>query len=107
MATQGVVSLMREGRVIIKAVCGCDGYNAEALARLIIERKLATIEDVYNAARLVKFGCPDCLIVINEQRTLMGPWPEPPDLYFSTLNNPQFNPRWEHGTVGELFIIPV
>ena len=107
MGTQGMVSLVWDGHVVVKAVCGCDGYRAEALARDIIAHGISTAPMVYDAARKVGFGCVDCLTVLDGRSAIFyGARPEPPDRYFETLQDPQFNPRWEQGAVGELFILP-
>lgn len=108
MGTQGVVSLVRDGQVIVKAVCGCGGYRAEDLAREIITHGISTAPLVYDAARKIEFGCIDCLTVMDGYGAIFyGAQPEPPDRYIETLQDPQFNPRWELGTVGCLFIVPV
>jgi NAD(P)H-nitrite reductase large subunit len=71
MATQGVVALVDEsGKTLVKAVCGCNGYNADKLGKNISRMNLRTIEEIYNQAINDEFGCQACLVIMDEQNAI-------------------------------------
>jgi hypothetical protein len=95
--TNGVVSITRVGRVIVKAVCGCDGYNAGHLAGAIRRLRLEAKDEVYMAALGAGFGCRECLVVQDaDGERYEGPGDLGP-LYREEFADPTFNPRWERG----------
>jgi len=96
MLTQGLVALTRDGQAILKAVCGCNGNSAEALAHHIRERNLTSVEEIYQAALTVEFGCPVCLVVFTENGA-MSAGREIPQRYWKNFDKPDFNPRWDIG----------
>lgn len=105
MGTQGVVSIVKNGKPIVKAVCGCNGYNAEKLAEVIKKDNLTTAYQVWQAAKEVGFGCVDCLVVSDRQKHYYNGHEELSLLYWKKFDDPQFNPRWEHGTAAYTLII--
>lgn len=99
MGTQAVVSIVDEqGKTIVKAVCGCDGYYAPQLAEKIATKQAHTAKQVYDLARTLHFGCDLCLVVIDKTNTMYRGGLELSALYRSTFDDPNFNPRWEYGT---------
>lgn len=108
MGTQGVVSVTRDGRTIIKVVAGCQGYMAEELAQVIKERRLPLgPEQVQRWAQIVGFGCPNCLVVMDEQEALGQDADELPALYRQTFDDPRFNPRWQRGTASHVEVVEI
>ncbi len=107
MTTQALISIMKNGKVIIKIVAGCDGYNADKIAKIIKEKNLEEIQDIYDIALENGFGCSECLVVMNESNILHkgGNDINSHPLYRKTFNNPSFNPRWDCGSVENLVII--
>lgn len=105
MATQGIVSIISKGKTLIKAVAGCDGYNAKELAQIIRDNNLGTVEAIYKAAEHASFGCSQCLVVMDGEKVMYNGEGELSDLYKETFNDPRFNPRWENGTAGHIEII--
>lgn len=115
MGTQGLVTVMRGNNVILKFICGCDGYNAKKLASGLkgfvttvynLEHfiDLEVIETLRELALGNDFGCRECLVVMNKDVA----YPEDEELsplYRNTFDNPSFNPRWERGTVEYLEIV--
>lgn len=96
MLTQGLVSVTCNGHTLVKAVCGCNGNRAELLAQHIRERNLTSVEEIYQAARMVGFGCPACLTVFT-QSDAMSAGGEIPQRYRKNFDQPDFNPRWDIG----------
>lgn len=105
MATQGVVSILRGGRVIMKIVVGCNGYTAEKLAGALEKLPAPTVADAIRLSDDFDFGCRICRVVVAE---LPGGSPEIHtvgdfngdgnfDLYRETFALPEFNPRCERG----------
>ncbi len=101
--TNGVVSIMRDGHVIMKIVTGCDGSFAPKLARNIRQRWPMTIGEVYDTALRLKFGTVEHLVVITEEEVKVDDYTSRAEfcaehpLYAATFRNPAFNPRWEDG----------
>jgi len=94
--TQGLITITRNGQTALKAVCGCNGNRAEALAALIRARRLSSIEEIYDAALSVEFGCSACLVVFTKDDANFG-GKQIPKRYFITFGQPDCNPRWDIG----------
>lgn len=107
MGTQGVVSILLDGRTLVKAVAGCQGQAAEALAAVLDEHRVLTAEDVQTAAVMVGFGCRLCLVVMDKDGMLCEVTPKGAtfDRYQNTFSDPYFNPRWDSGTASEVHIV--
>lgn len=105
MTTQAVISIVKNGHTFIKIVCGCEGYNAEKLAKIIEDKQLDKIKDIYDAALTAKFGCKDCLVVMNDNDMIFKGDEEPSSLYRDTFDNPSFNPRWKCGIADNVIIL--
>lgn len=104
MGTQGVVSVVKNGETKVKVVVGCEGYNADGLAERIKAEGLQSIHEIYEAARVQPFGCIDCLVVMDKETAL----PDEEDLfglYRDKFGDPEFNPRWRHGTAAHVVVI--
>ena len=107
MATQGIVSITDGGKVILKAVAGCDGYNASKLVAKIKTKNLRSAMEVYDAAVEVGFGCSDDLVVMTRRKTLYRGEGKIPKRYRATFADPKFNPRWVHGTASHTEVIEI
>lgn len=99
--TNGVVSIVVDGKVVMKLVTGHDGMFAPKVADDI--RKLGrvpTVEEARAIALTHSFGCRECIVVgtpddpfNNEDMRVdreYGP------RYYETFSDPRANPRWEH-----------
>ena len=102
--TQGLLSIVCGGRVVLKAVCGCDGGNVRELAKEIREKGIApSVAQVRRLAEKHGFGCDECRVILTGFRgevqihTKIKEWYDPDDLYRSTFAKPKFNPRWKRG----------
>jgi len=107
MATQGLVTVQHSGQVIMKIVAGCDGMIARKLANFLRTHWPLDIDEVYEMASAMGFGSPSCLIVMTADDFRGGDIDELPELYRSTFNRPDFNPRWAHGTADYFEIVDV
>lgn len=112
--TNGVVSIVNGGKVVLKIVCGCDGYNAAKLADALRDwigdwqgdGCPIDLEDARGVAREVGFGCDDCLVLMNENEFRFdGDDDEIGPLYREKFADPRFNPRWELGVCGHVELV--
>lgn len=97
MTTQAVISLVKKGHTFIKVVCGCNGNNSEKLVKIIKYVQPEKIQDIYKMALENKFGCKDCLVVMDDKNVIFKGEEELGPLYRETFNDPSFNPRWKNG----------
>jgi hypothetical protein len=104
MGTQGLVTITKNGKVIAKAICGQDGYNAEAVADKIRKNGYTTPEALYRTAIRLNFGCRECLVIQHTKGIIYKNEDEPLNkktypFYFNKdkFKNPKFNPRWSCG----------
>jgi hypothetical protein len=94
------VSVTVGGKVVAKAVAGCNGFKARHLAESVRSAADADPQAVYWMARQAGFGCEDCLVVQGPAGAAVGIDidGEEYDRYRRTFDDPRFNPRWEYGT---------
>lgn len=107
MATQGMISITRDGNVVRKIIAGCDGFNASLVAKKIMEDLIFDLQELFDLCLENNFGCSDCLVVQSKKEYISM---ERIDkignkLYEERFEDPKFNPRWECGSVGHLTII--
>lgn len=102
MATQGLVSVVRGGKVVLKVITGCDGYNAKQLASEIKVSPSLDLDYVYSLALRMGFGGEASLVVMDAERVFY-PYDdnEVPARYRETFDNPRFNPRWASGMIDD------
>jgi hypothetical protein len=74
--TQGIISVRKKGiGMLLKAVVGCDGYNARFVVEAIRERYgprggqpsigVPTAQELYDICISNGFGCRHCLVVLS------------------------------------------
>jgi hypothetical protein len=107
MATQGIVSLVKNGAVALKCVAGCDGYNAPKVADWLRENPDADGRAVYRACIDVGFGCRDCLVVLTPNFHVAECENDLSPLYRKTFLDPRFNPRWDCGLAAHVEVVSV
>lgn len=108
MTTNAIISMVKNDRTFIKIVCGCNGHNAEKLAKIIKDNRLDKIHDIYKVALENKFGCIDCLVVMNNDDIIFkGEYERLSYLYREKFDDPSFNPRWECGTAEYVIILKI
>ncbi|MDQ5893681.1 MAG: hypothetical protein QG640_693 [Patescibacteria group bacterium] len=98
--TQGLISIVQDGKVVMKIITGADGQCASKVAKAI--KKLGHIpepEEAYDLALRHGFGHESSLVVMNGKETFHKTDTEGFEKgYRQTFDNPEFNPRWDHGT---------
>lgn len=118
MATQGLVTVTSGGKVLMKVVCGCDGYNALRVSKALVSKWPVSPIEAYKIAKEEGFGCGSCLMVVTDSGifgksedsfeivNLEGEDFDNP-LYREKFSEPRFNPRWELGTADYVRVIGV
>ena len=108
MATQGMVSLVKGGAVIMKVITGSDGYNAPKLAEWLRHNHSASPREVYDKALSLNFG-GECNLVVQHSPfdyIVDDGWIEDlPKIYSDKFGDPEFNQRWDIGIVDHLEVI--
>lgn len=111
MATQGLVTVKSGDEVLMKVVAGSNGCNAKKLANRLKGVWPLDALKAYKLAQKVKFGSVDCLTVITTSEMVFGGEKVDDEnlgpLYRTTFQQPEFNPRWENGTVEHMIVINV
>jgi len=107
MATQGLVSVREEGRVVMKLVAGIDGYNASIVAEDIRTQWPLDAQDAYDIAIQRNFGTVRDLVVVTLGETVFKGDDDVGRLYLNTFQDPEFNPRWESGRVDHCEVVDV
>lgn len=108
MATNGIISIIKNDQVQIKCVAGCNGMEAEKTAKALSELQNPTIDEVYKVCLDNHFGCKDCTVVQSETEHRCHPdyqEEELDPLYKEKFNDPHFNPRWSYGTAAYKVVI--
>jgi hypothetical protein len=103
--TNGIIAVVKDGKVLLKIVAGCNGYNAEKLFFLL--REDTTAEEAYDLAQNVGLGCTECLVVQTPEGNLFKGNDELNHLYKKKFQDPRFNPRWKLGSCHLTHIIEV
>lgn len=106
MGTNGIISLTHDNQVVVKIICGCNGYNVMAVAGAIIEHWDTNIypgtphllHDLWTFAHCHGFGCQQCLYVMDADG-IVGDDLEDQilDYYRATFDQATFNPRLPGG----------
>jgi hypothetical protein len=107
MGTQGLVTVQKDGKVVMKLITGQDGYFAEKVANQILKEWPVTGFKAYKIAQNIGFRCIDCLVVITEKQIITRGDEEVNPLYRETFHDPEFNPRWAQGTADHTVVINV
>ncbi|OGH86252.1 MAG: hypothetical protein A2493_00090 [Candidatus Magasanikbacteria bacterium RIFOXYC12_FULL_33_11] len=107
MATQGLITVMQDGQVLMKIVAGCHGYKAKAVATSIRKNWPVSIDDAYELAQKTGFGDEQSLVVISHEGYRAEGVEDLPYSYEETLDNPDFNPRWDSGMCDYLEIVNI
>lgn len=106
MATQGVVSLVRDGEVAMKFVAGCNGQNAKLLALSVRTDGVGNLDSALRLGLACGFGCPECLVVVGKDGHVTHALGDPVSpLFRQTFADPNFNPRWELGSADYVEVV--
>lgn len=101
MATQGLLSATKNGKLLFKIITGSDGYNVPKLAQWLKENPSAQMDDVWKQAATL-FAKDSLVLQLSPTEVICdNEWAKPnldsECLYRTTFENPSFNPRWESG----------
>lgn len=106
MATQGLVTVVHQDRVVLKIIAGCGGMNASKVSRAIRRLgRIPTLSEAYEMATNARFGESQCLVVIGEECSKHNTGGRLSRRYRNTFAQPRFNPRWKYGTAGHICIV--
>ncbi len=106
MATQGLVTVTSDGQVVMKVVAGCNGMLAKSMAQSLAAKWPLSTEEAHSLALRTGFGDATCLVVMTTEDVCSLESDLHPR-YHETFQQPDFNPRWEHGTADHTVIIEV
>lgn len=97
--TPGIISVTKDGKVVVKIIAGSDGMYALEVARdLRALGRVPTIEEAYDISKKRHLG--SCGLVVMDESREKSDFEDDGELhprYRETFQNPRFNPRWEHG----------
>lgn len=107
--TQGLLTVVKNNKVILKIIVGCEGYNIDMIERLVsIERNFSSPKIFYEMARNVGFGCDSCRVVLTKDKEYYSDEiDELSELYRKTFNKPKFNPRRMAGTADCIRVLQI
>lgn len=104
--TQGVLSIVKDGKVRMKIIAGCDGGRVIGLATRIRELgRVPTLDEAYQMAQRVRLGSTEDLVVMNETDVKFEGDEDLDPRYRDTFDQPEFNPRWALGTADHVEIV--
>ncbi len=104
--TQGLVTIQKDGKVVVKIVAGCNGKIAKTLASAIQDLgRVPKLREAYDLAQKAGFGSKECLVVVGA-RSFFHQCDEPlSQLFRETFKQPRFNPRWDLGTADYVRVV--
>lgn len=106
MATQGILSIVIDGKVIAKAVVGADGYEMPAIAADVRKHNVTTARELLDLCHEHGLG-GESLIVQSSPEEWIGDCTddELPDIYAEKFHDPIFNPRWHYGSADYVEVV--
>lgn len=97
MATNGLVSIVKDGKTLMKVTAGFNGYEAPVLRALIESNleKATSPSEVFLMAQQVGFGCKECLVLMyDDGKTCLYDESELFESEMKTLATNFDNPYW-------------
>ncbi len=91
----------------MKVIVGCEGLNAEPLAKTLKMAWPLTARQAYEKALDIPFGCIACLVVMTESDVVCNNRKDIHPRFRQTFQKPDFNPRWERGTADHIVVTEV
>lgn len=117
MRSQGVLSVVQNGEVILKAIAGTSAFNIDKLKERIPHLNVKSPLQVYQAALEVGFGAEENLVVMATpcEQTIYGHETIHTDLYdyqvlkqyWKTFQKPEWNPREVTGSADHTTVVEV
>lgn len=99
MATQGILSIIIEGKVVAKAIVGANGYAMPRIADDVRKNNVTTAQGLLELCHAHGLS-GESLIVQSAPDVWVGDCTEGelPAMYAEKFDDPTFNPRWSYGT---------
>lgn len=101
MGTQGVLSVVVDGKMLVKVVTGCDGARLSTVAKELFRRDEVSVAIVAEECDRAGFDRDDTgfIVQVSADRELNTDTDreELGQLYRDTFDDPWFNPRWRKG----------
>ncbi len=106
--TQGIVSVARSGKTILKIIAGSNGMKAGAVVEMIRQKStVPTVREAYEIAIRCGFGSTNSLVVLGEHGSYHKTGERLHQRYRRTFDQPKFNPRWKNGTADHVKVVMV
>jgi hypothetical protein len=106
MATQGLLSITRAGKVVAKIVTGADGYNILSLAESLRNNPTTDPDALLERCREHDLGGNSLIVQSSPDDWLCdGDTDEVSELYKTKFHDPHFNPRWAFGTADYVEVV--
>lgn len=77
------------------------------MVKIIREKRIDNLQDIYDLALEIGFGCEDCLVVMDKDNIIFKGDEELDPLYREMFDNPSFNPRWKSGIADFVIILKI
>lgn len=103
--TQGVVSVKKGERVVMKFIARCNGENGRELAHGLRQNPVTTLEQGHQVASKVRFGCPVCLVVMDGTRMLAPNSELMYPFYRSMFERPRVNPQMDRSPTDHIEVV--
>lgn len=98
MATQGLISIVKDNSVQTKIVTGTNGYHIPIMKAWLFENPDADMQSIHDKA-VELFSDTSLVVQTGDNEFFSGfEYDEPGGYYLTEFANPHFNPRWKHGT---------
>lgn len=111
MSTQGILSVVRQGKTLMKVVAGCNGYNIPNLEKEFQAHPTTDPKTLHGMALACEVGCDRCLVLqVSPIEFIM---PEDDELgdalprWRDKFSDPRFNPRWDNGTAAYTSVVDI
>lgn len=103
--TQGLITVLLDGKVAMKIVTGCNGMHVKKVAQSIRKlKRVPTVDEAYEIA-IKEFDEKEMLVVLDREKVRFDGDDDLSPLYRSTFDQPKFNPRWENGHCDKFAIV--
>lgn len=107
MATQGMITVLKNQMVVMKIIAGSNGQKSERVAQKIRKNWPLSIDEAYKIALKTGLGSKNCLVVLTADDCRYDGDDDLSELYRENFDQPSFNPRWRCGLVEHLEFVRI